>query len=386
MSRRMSLQFIILVLTLICVEVLYLSNLDLAVALSPSFPREEIRDRPFDWRDIDKQEGTLEGNPYTDIRRVNYFSDGKYLNATLWLRGDLNASANGEQMSYGTFVDGDSRKETGWQGVDYQIEISRQNGTWMNTIAEFSSLGDIRILENKRINSADLSKNIGNYIPLSIDLSREVFPEKYKVIFYAGEVKRGYDNLSTVRAMDFTNWVHIPTPEFVIGSRPNTIDLRPGEEKTFAVNVNSTTGFEPLVRLSAMNLTGIELKFQHNQLHLPSYGLQTVPLKIKVAENATARPYSLNLFANATFPSESLIDSPSSAEIQQEFILPQENEEISKQAILAIDVLPPLTLEESIGNFWNVYGSPLSFIYGISAGLAPWIFTVVKRKLHKASK
>ena len=186
------------------------------------------------------------------------------------------------------------------------------------------------------------------------------------MIFYAGEVKRGNDNRSTVRTMDFTNWVHIPTPEFVIGfQRPNTIDLRPGEEKTFVINVNSTTGFEPLVRLSAINLTGIELKFQHNQLHLPSYGLQTVPLKIKVSENATARPYLLNLFANATFPSESLINSPSSAEMQQEFILPQENEEISKQVILGIDVLPSLTIEEKISNFWNVYGSPLSFVYGI---------------------
>ena len=53
------------------------------------------------------------------------------------------------------------------------------------------SLGDIRILDNMRLNTTDLSKNIGNYIPLSIDLSREVFPEKYKVIFYAGEVKIG---------------------------------------------------------------------------------------------------------------------------------------------------------------------------------------------------
>jgi hypothetical protein len=102
-----------LVLTFICLGFLYSNYLDRVVALSPSFPREEIRDRPFDWRDIDKQEGTLEGNPYTDIRRVNYFSDGKYLNATLWLKGALNASANGEQMSYGTFIDGDSRKETG---------------------------------------------------------------------------------------------------------------------------------------------------------------------------------------------------------------------------------------------------------------------------------
>ena len=93
MSRRMSLHFVILVLTLICLGFLYSSYLDRVVALSPSFPREEIRDRPFDWRDIDKQEGTLDGNPYTDIRRVNYVSDGRYLNATLWLRGALNASS-----------------------------------------------------------------------------------------------------------------------------------------------------------------------------------------------------------------------------------------------------------------------------------------------------
>jgi hypothetical protein len=203
----MSFQFVILVLILFCLGFLYSSYLDRVVALSPSFPREEIRDRPFDWRDIEKQEGTLEGSPYTDIRRVNYVSDGRYLNATLWLRGVINTSTNGEQMSYGTIIDGDSRTETGWQGVDYQIEISRQNGTWMSTIAEFSSLGDIRILDNMRLNSTDLSKNIGNYIPLSIDLSREVFPEKYKVIFYAGEVKTGNNNRSTVRTMDFTDWV-----------------------------------------------------------------------------------------------------------------------------------------------------------------------------------
>ena len=136
-----------------------------------------------------------------------------------------------------------------------------------------------------------------------------------------GKSKETAISHSTIRIMDFTNWVHIPTPEFIIGSETtNTIELRPGEQKTFVVNVNSTTGFEPLVHLSAINLTGIELKFQHNQLHLPSYGLQTIPLQIKVSENATARPYLLNLFANATFPSESLISSPSSAEVQDKHL------------------------------------------------------------------
>jgi hypothetical protein len=376
-----------LILTFICMLFLYASFLDRVFALSPSFPREEIRDRPFDWRDIDRREGTLEGDPYADIRRVNYFSDGKYLNATVWLRGSIiNSTDNGQQISYGTFIDGDSDTETGWQGVDYQTDISRQNGTWSSTILEFSSLGDTRILENKKLNSTDLSKNIGNYVPLSVDLSRVIFPEKYKVIFYALEIKKDSSNSSTVRIMDFTNWVHIPTPEFVIDSRPNTVELRPGERKTLLININSTTGFEPLVHLSAINLTGVEWKFKNNQLNLPSYGLQTVPLQIKASENATARPYLLNLFANATFPSESLISSPSSEEEQQQFILPQENEKISKQAILAIDVLPPLTLEERISSFWSIYGNPMVFVYGIVAGVAPWLFIVIKNRLKRAPK
>ena len=212
MPMRMSVRYIFSVLTLICLGLLYASYLDRIVALSPSFPREEIRDRPFDWRDIDRQEGTFEGSPFTDIRRVNYFSDGKYLNATLWLRGVLSSVDNEEQISYGTFIDGDSRTETGWQGVDYQIEISRQNGTWMSTVAEFSSLGDIRIIDNKRLDSTDLSKNIGNYIPLSIDLSREIYPEKYKVIFYAGEIKRD----SNRQLYNSDNGLH------QLGSYPNT--------------------------------------------------------------------------------------------------------------------------------------------------------------------
>ena len=56
------------------------------------------------------------------------------------VKGRLSSVDNEEQISYGTFIDGDSRMETGWQGVDYQIEISRQNGTWMSTVAYFPHL------------------------------------------------------------------------------------------------------------------------------------------------------------------------------------------------------------------------------------------------------
>ena len=381
----MILWYIVPVLTLICLVFLYVSFLEeKAFALSPSFSRQEIKDRPLDWRDIDRQKTTDEGNPFTDIRRVNYFSDGNFLNATLWLRGNIvNGSEKGPQVSYGMFIDGDSRTETGWQGVDYQTEISWQNGTWMSTVAEFSSLGDIRILDSLKLNNTDLSQRIGNYVPLSLDLSYVIFPEKYKVIFYAGEIKKNDNNNSTIRMMDFTNWVHIPTPEFVIAPKPSSVELRPGEQKTILIYLNSTTGFEPVVRFSASNMTDVKWKFRHNQLHLPSYGLETIPLQIRVSENATSSPHLLSLFANATFPSESLINSQSSDEEQQQFIIPQENERISKQTSLGITVMEPLTAIDQISEMWAKLGDFINFVYLIGGAAATWLFTTYIKKKKK---
>jgi uncharacterized membrane protein YuzA (DUF378 family) len=380
----MALLCVISVFTLICLAFLYVTFLNGVFALSPSFPRQEIKDIPLDWRDIDKQKPTDEGSQFTDIRRVNYFSDGKYLNATLWLRGNIvNGSENGPQVSYGMFIDGDSKTETGWQGVDYQTEISWQNGTWMSTVAEFSSLGDVRILDSIKLNNTELSKSMGNYVPLSLDLRYMIFPEKYKVIFYAGEIKKDDNNNATIRMMDFTNWVHLPTPEFIISTKPSSIELRPGEQKTILVNVNSTTGFEPVVNFSAINLTDVGWKLRHNHLLLPSYGLETIPLQIKVSENATVGPYLLNMFANATFPSESLIDSPSSEEEQQQFIIPQENERISKQTSIGITVREPLTVIDHVSEIWGKLGGFINFVYLIGGAAATWLFTTYIKKREK---
>ena len=53
-------------------------------AISPSFPVQIINDSRQDWIDWDKQFPEEMDNSI-DIQRVDYFSDGKMLNATLWL-------------------------------------------------------------------------------------------------------------------------------------------------------------------------------------------------------------------------------------------------------------------------------------------------------------
>jgi hypothetical protein len=380
----MVLKFILFLTALLSIIIIFIPISSFHIfALSPTFPRQETKDEPVDWIDMSTQERTITGNRYTDIRRVNYFSDGNILNATLWVKaGPDRIPSNYENVvSYGMYIDADSDKETGWGGVDYQMEIAWQNEMWIRRLVEFSSLGDARVL-NIQYPYTGFSEEMGNYVLLSLDLDDIVFPDKYKVIFYAGEKEEN----SSISKIDFTNWIHIPPPELVVSTKPSSVDLRHGEIETITVHVNSTTGFEPVVYLSAVNQSGIEWRFKLNELHIPSYGMESTSLQIKVSENADIRPYMLNILANATFPSESLIEARSPVDAIS--VLPKKIgiENTTEQSILMINVQAPLTVEETITSFWNTFGEPMNFVYIVAAGITPWIFIKIREKLKKNKK
>jgi hypothetical protein len=252
---------------------------------------------------------------------------------------------------------------------------------WIRRLIEWSSLGDARVL-NIQYPYTGFSEEMGNYVLLTLDLDDIVFPDKYKVIFYAGEKEEN----SSISKIDFTNWVHIPPPELVVSTEPSSVDLRHGEIETITVHVNSTTGFEPVVYLSAVNQSGIEWKFKLDELHIPSYGMESTSLQIKALENADSRPYMLNILANATFPSESLIETRSPVEAMS--VLPKKIgiENTTEQATLMINVQAPLTIQETITNFWNTFGEPMNFVYVVAAGITPWIFIKIREKLKKNKK
>ena len=88
------------------------------LALSTSFIRQEVTDNKSDI-------SSLTGSPINqnstlgwgiDITGVSYVSDGKFLNATLW----LSEPANGSNY-YSMGIDADSDLKTGWAGMDYQV-------------------------------------------------------------------------------------------------------------------------------------------------------------------------------------------------------------------------------------------------------------------------
>ena len=54
-------------------------------SISPSFPNQEIIDPYRDWIDLKTKTFTKQGDRFTDIRAVDYYSDGKTFNAIIWL-------------------------------------------------------------------------------------------------------------------------------------------------------------------------------------------------------------------------------------------------------------------------------------------------------------
>jgi hypothetical protein len=67
------------------------------------------------------------------------------------------------QINYGMFVDADANNKTGVGGIDYQVELSGQNGTWSKTFSQWSTFGTNRTLSKIDNYSGFYAKN-GKYV------------------------------------------------------------------------------------------------------------------------------------------------------------------------------------------------------------------------------
>jgi hypothetical protein len=142
-----------------------------AYADSPSFTRQEITDNLHDEIRLNGCKPLLAnltnvGYRYSldyssDIDSINYFSNGKTLNATIWLNGpiqDLPDFGDGKNSNetilricnaareelpmlahsrvvYGMLINTDSNNATGKGGADYQIELQ-----WDNAIKKMDQI------------------------------------------------------------------------------------------------------------------------------------------------------------------------------------------------------------------------------------------------------
>jgi hypothetical protein len=347
------------------------------VTSSPSFSLQEIADPSYDWVDFWRGKPNNTGPSYLDIQYVNYYSNGKSLNATIWLtkpelqNGSSLTLPRDRTVDYGMYIDADFNNRTGIGGIDFIVELHWNNETqkWTRIVEEWASNSNAKVLSESS-NYTDLSEEDG-YLSLSIDMESISSPSSYKVIFYAQEIK------GKLHTIDHTNWVYVPPPEFTITTVPSFLELRAGETKTIEVKVESVKGFEPAVSLSTLDQPeGIKLKFKYDKLRIPSYGIATTSLDVTTAQNTSQRPHTVNIFADFTFPTERFI-SP---------FLEAKSQMVHDQSSLAVEVSKPTTMIDEINDFWQKLGSPINFGYIVAAALAPFIYALVKRRFDRARR
>jgi len=301
-----------------------------------------------------------------DIIAVDYSKDDKFLNATMWLfvpPSSLNLSQY-EKVKYMMFIDSDNDVKTGGKtGIDYKVEIGYNNKsqTWNRTVSQLVSSGNG--INGSAFESAFVNETIKPHssagLHFSLNLNQIRHGDFYKVYFYAGTKMNGTTTL------DSTDPVQFPPLYVSINTSPSTLTIRPGESRTIELQVNSTKGYDPFVRLSTDNPPGLETSFEFNQFRMPSSGIMTIPLKIHAQSNATTRPFTLFISADATIESlRSWSTEPTKGEYP-----------------MTISVIPPLTIQEMLFGSGVPIKIPQEYLlgfYGIFLslaipGIARWI-------------
>ena len=283
-----------------------------ALAIPPSFPRQEVLGNIENWFDMYNNRPVTNGPNYTDIKSVNYFSNGKSLNATIWL-DDFKPipPAEHENVNYGMYFDADFNKKTGVQGIDYKVEISWDNKsqTWTRVFEEWGT-NTTKPKTLSKEPAKNFFENGSSYVTLSADLNTMVSPDKYKAVFYAEVIDRARRNTWIV---DATNWISIPPSEFTLSVLPGSLDLRQGDKSTIEVKINSTTNSGMTLELSSQEISGIknaqrdfDLQFELGELHLSPYGIAASPLHINAFPYGDVGPHTIVISANSTIPVESI--------------------------------------------------------------------------------
>ncbi len=364
-------------------------------AYSPSFYFQEIKDKRSDWINLTDKQYIVNNEHSIDILSVDYISDGKFLNATIWLSAPFKINST-KIIKYGMLIDTDFDKETGWDGIDNQFEIKWDNNikNWTKNLEVWSYNGQQKNLQIENNNQNEFFKMKKDYVDLSLDLSLLHYPTKYKVTFYAEISENNHD------ITDVTRWVAIPplelnimtSPSSLVLTQPTSWILPANSNKTIEVKINSTHGYEPIVNLSARSLSGnINVNFKQgydNNLRIPSYGITTVPLIVSANKTSNIAPDTILINANSSFPPDIVIGVKPSKNLS--VLLPESEEKsynLIQQITMPVDVQKPLSKIEELGSIWDILGAPITFFFGIAADrIIPWIYKSVNQYRNEKKK
>ena len=392
---------------------------------SLSFPRQTIIDPPNDGQFYPLSQKSNCTNikdsvQIPEMTGVSYFSDGRYLNATIWLSAPFQEIPQpivripqygitiGIIQPYNMTVTSDYITFLQWNFV---------NSTWTRTTMDFLG-NDSRTLAQDKVHriSFDNTGNRGK-VDLSLDLQRISSSDQYLLLFslFDGTIQKG----NACGFVDVTeNAVQIPPPEFVISTFPAPLEIRHGEVKTIEMRINSTARNNAFVKLGVVHNSeqipaGMNITIEPDETNMTADGVATSHINVKVSEQVPPTSYSPQISSTFFFPItidvSSLIKllSEQASSISSRADNVTQNQNSSRANVSSLDtenalisamsltprtssfsiVVKPYPIEEKFKDFWNTYGGLIGLVGGgFAAGLSALLIDRFKNRSRYKSK
>ncbi len=372
-----------------------------AFAASPAFDQifitdEQMSDQRNDWVQTYGNDSSHLRSDYTNLLAVDYLSEGKTLDATLWLKSNLENPSTYSQplkkIRYGMLIAIVSLPPTsGYNGANYDYYIEAVDGKWSEYLYQLSSTGSSALVKSKINYTVPFGgTTIGpGYVNLRLDLDSIHYPTAYGLSFYTAE------SFKTNEVRDFTSWVAIPPATIDILTRPKNIVIRQGE--THLIPAEMSTPY-------SNNVTSItfdkqkQANFSSNGLHVSTQTIQPPSFKVEVSPQTPVGVYNIPFVASvliATTYTTSLISGVATTPVDTATEVVDPEFQVSKKyptigyitgpANLTIDVIPPLTVSETFTDLWATYGTPVAiFAGGIVGAFSTFFIDHLKsRRKHK---
>ena len=193
---------------------------------------------------------------------ITYFSmDGKILNATLWLGGELESDPGklgAETVVYGLLVDSDNNEDTGKYGVDFQKELqwNSELGSWNTLFVEYSSPVHSRSISVES-NSTEFFEEGQKYVLLPLEMDSITSPGRFRVLYYSVVIysndgnhrsnnsylaEESFSVNTSKMLVDLSSWIDIPPPTYSFSTTPSIIEIVRGEELDIGLQLISSSG------------------------------------------------------------------------------------------------------------------------------------------------
>jgi hypothetical protein len=320
----------------------------------------------------------------TDIQMITYFSiDGKILNATLWLGGEVEKDPGkfgAETVVYGLLVDSDNNEDTGKYGVDFQKELqwnSELRG-WNSLFVEYSSSEHSRTISIES-NSTEFYDEDQKYVLIPLKMDSITSPGHFRVLYYTVVIytndsdqtgansysaKESISDNALKMLVDLSSWIDIPPPTYSFSTTPSIIEIVRGGEQEIGIQLVSSSGMLP----DAVSFIPIEdsseISIEHTSeetLNETASGISPASFRIRIPTDANIGlhtiPTLVNISTGSLFPS-GFIELPGI-----NLSLSAENF-VSRYVNLTFSVIDPPSVAQTFKDFWVTYGTPIAILAG----------------------